>query len=98
MLALREVRPLAEELRHAIDIAANLSPARHPRVAGVQGDPFRKAPVRDELRRVVDQLADVVLVPGDAAERGERATQLGPRERRVREPRRAFEAGDALER
>ncbi len=98
MLALREVGPLVQETRDRVHVAADLGPPRHPGVAGVDGDALRPALVRHELRRVVDQLADVVLVPGDAGERGERAIQFEPRERLVREPGRALEAGDAEER
>ena len=66
VLALREVGRLVQETRDRVHVAADLGPPRHPGVAGVDGDALRPALVRHELRRVVDQLADVVLVLGDA--------------------------------
>jgi hypothetical protein len=98
MLAVGEIGPLVQEPGDRIHIAADLRPPRHPRVAGVDRDALRHALVRDELHGVVHQLADVVLVLGDAAERRERATQFEAREVGVREPRRALESGDAAER
>ena len=95
---MREIHGIVQQSRDRIHVAADLVPARHIRVAGVDGHALRPALVGHELQRVVGQLADVVLVLGDGAKRGERAIQLEPGDRRVREPVRALEAGDAEER
>src|SRR3954468_5625383 len=103
MFALREVRATVLQQRDVVDervadagpgVRALFGPARHPRVIDRHRHTLAPPLVGAQLARAVPIFPEVVLRPRDPAERVVGPRQLGSRERRAREARRALESSD----